>query len=69
MNIIDKLTALLNDYSIDSITFKKLFSNAYQTINMLNPVISEKDALIYFLKIFNGEDPANVNEDIQSRYE
>ena len=68
MNNINKLTELLNDYSIDSATFKKLFANSYKTIAILNPVIEEKDALIYFLKIFNGENIDKINRDIQIKY-
>ena len=67
-DITDNLIDLLDNNSIDSITLKKLFNESYRQLEILDPVISKEESLIYFLKIFNGEDIEEIEKSIHLRF-
>lgn len=67
-DITDNLCDLLDSNSIDSTTLKKLFNESYRKLEILDPVISAEESLIYFLKIFNGEKIADIEKSIHFRF-
>lgn len=67
-DITDNLIYLLDSSSTDSATLKRLFFESYNQLEILDPVISAEESLIYFLKIFNGEDIEEVEKSIHLRF-
>lgn len=67
-DVTDNLIYLLDSNSIDSTTLKRLFGESYRQIEILDPVISAEESLIYFLKIFNGEDIEDIEKSIHMRF-
>lgn len=67
-DITDNLIDLLENNSIDSIELKRMFNASYNQLEILDPVISAEESLVYFLKIFHGEDTEDIERSIHLRF-
>lgn len=66
--VVRKLVRLLDENCVNSSELKRLFNESYSDINGLGPKIGCDEALIYFLRIFNGESVADVERSIHLKY-
>ena len=64
----EKLIKLINNlnYNIDDL--KRIFHNAFTSFKPKELIILEEDALIYLLKLFNGEKESNIVKEIKNKY-
>ena len=67
-DVTDNLIDLLENNSIGSSELKRLFNESYRQLEILDPVISAEESLVYFLKIFHGEDIEDIERSIHLRF-
>lgn len=67
-SFIENLIKIINNLNYDINQLKTIFHNAYTNLNPIKIIIHEDDALIYLLKIFNGEKIENILKEIKNKY-